>query len=520
MTNPGEVMAETPTLLSGLKFFPEGHGDRLLQGVSMLWERFQRDARKAGGAHPENTVQIPVYASETAALLKFVFSRNFDPAKSNYLGYELSRVVIATGDAELLDLWIRFGGKSLVGNLELIIALLEKDRITEATALAPGLGRGWSSSRHFDAHVESLVAKLRAEDSPQAVSLMIQLSLLYDASGDMAPVEKRSLRATRILEDFVSVRGSLSQADRAGVCLALGLNHTREPQHVPELDEFVNEEVAKEFKKMLLTGGGESAAAQLFIPAVCSRVCAEDLSGIALLAEVLKALPPGPRSESSILQTAVFPVHSALAAYASRLDGKLPPPSVVAILAYARGLAGRGNSKYQDIASQLVYLVSTDADSLAVNLGSCGLAVVKPSSASVEGRYSVNLKTLQNLIRVSLLHPTASEALLDSLGSPLNNGATTGALLPSLQEPALRARISPELFLKWNRDLRVVAAKDFEAMNLYVTERRAEFDDAQRTELDALLKRLGERVKFRDPTLREEMNRRQMEERRSDHEGR
>ena len=115
-------------------------------------------------------------------------------------------------------------------------------------------------------------------------------------------------------------------------------------------------------------------------------------------------------------------------------------------------------------------------------------------------------------MRVALLHPTASEALLDSLGPPLNNGTTTGVLLPSLQDPKLRARISPALFLKWNSDLRAATPKDLEAINLYATERRGDFDEAQRIQLDGLLQRLRDRAKLMTPGPRNEMHRPQREQ--------
>jgi len=62
--------------------------------------------------------------------------------------------------------------------------------------------------------------------------------------------------------------------------------------------------------------------------------------------------------------------------------------------------------------------------------------------------------------------------------------------LLALKEPALRAKISPALFLTWNRHLTKVKPEDLEAILHYTTERRGDFDEAQRAELDVWLQRL------------------------------
>ncbi len=505
MENPGAVMAETPALLAGLKSFPDNQGGTVFQGVQSLWERVQRERLKASGNHSEPVVPEPVYPVETAALLKFALTRNVDSSRVNQYGRGLTPIVLATGDADLLALWIKFGGKSLGGDLPLIIALLEKDRVAEALALAPTAGRSFNGSRRFDSHLEALIPKLNSVSTPQSFGLMVGLSLLSDASGDEAPAEPFAARKARLAADFERIRGTLTVADRAALCLSLGLTRTFDQKHVPGLDEFASEAVAKEFQKMLISGESDSAVAKLFVPAVCSRLFADDLSGITLLTAAIAAVPPGPRGQSSDFQSTIHPIHHCLAAYANRHDAKLPKASAEVILAYAKALAGRKNPRYQGIASQYIHLAATDPASLEADLKSCGLDGLKPSTYNANGGYSFTLETYQAMMRVALLHPTASEALLDSLGPPLNNGTTTGVLLPSLQDPKLRARISPALFLKWNRHLRAATPKDLEAISLYATERRADFDETQRAELDGLLLRLQERAKPMDPARRQEM---------------
>jgi hypothetical protein len=498
MENPGAVMAATPVLLGELRTLPVEHSRWILQAVQSVWEQNTREVRKAAGDHSQAMSAEALYQVETATLLNFAFTRCPQSQSTQYLGNGLTSIVIATGDAALLELWIKFAGKSLVGDLDLIVALLEKDRVAEAVALAPAAGRNFSSFRPYDSRLESLMPKFDSASKPQTFGLMTRLSMLRDAYGTEAPAEPQAVRKTRLAAEFDNIRDKLTTADRAAVCLALGLNGTFVGKPVPVLDEFANEAAAREFGKFLLTGErGSSATAELFIPAVCSRVFADDLSGISLLTDAIAAIPPGPRAQSSAFLSTIYPIHHCLAAYANRHDAKLPDASAQAILAYAKALAGRRNPRHQGIISQYVHLAASDAASLEAGLKSCGLDGLEPIIYNAGGGYSFTLETYQAMMRVALLHPVASEALLESLGPPLNNGTTTGAMLPSLRDPELRARISPAFFLKWNGDLRAVSPEDMEAINLYATERRADFDENQRSSLDELLARL-ENARLRD----------------------
>lgn len=253
---------------------------------------------------------------------------------------------------------------------------------------------------------------------------------------------------------------------------------------------------------MLISGESDSSVAtvQLFIPAVCSRVFADDLSGITLLTAAIAATPPGPRTQSSNFRSTVFPVHACLAAYANRHDAKIPAASGEIILAYAKALAGRKNENYLGMASRLVHYAATDAASLDAGLKSCGLEGVKPFTAySPNNGGRVDPKLVQAMMRVALLHPAGSAALLESLDTPHFSDPTTSDILPLLLEPGLRAKISPALFLTWNRHLQISTPEDLEVLNLYATERRGDFDETQQTELDALLQSLQPRANLGDP---------------------
>ncbi|MES2659747.1 MAG: hypothetical protein V4689_14105 [Verrucomicrobiota bacterium] len=511
MDHPGAVMAETPVLLAGLKTLPAEQAGNFVQYVERLWDKALRDRRKAPGNNSGTALSEPVYPVETVALLKFAFTRSPDLSRSNSFSYGMTPIVLATGDAELLDLWLKISGKSLIGNLQLIIVLLEKDRIADAVALAPSAGGNFWSSSEFSSKLESLVPKLSSVPTPQSISLMFRLSLLSDARGTEAPSEKYSTRKSRLIEDFERVRGSLTPEDRVNLCVALGLNRALVQKHVPALDEFASEAAANELRKILISGEFGSSLAQLFVPAVCSRVYANDLSGIPLVAAAITTTPPGPSGDSQIYRYVTGPLHGCLAAYAARLDGKLPAAAVKAILSYAEALAARKSKLSQGPASWYIHLVATDAASLDADLKRCGLEGVKPAVSFNRDGGGAREK-VQAMMRVALLHPVASEALLESLGSSEHYSSSTSAILPSLQESSLRARISPAFFLKWSRHLRALPAKDLEAMNLYATERRGDFDETQRAELDGLLQRLQERSLPRIPAQIEEMRLRQLEE--------
>ncbi len=493
MENVGPLLAEIPILLDGLKTFPEEHSGNLFQGLQNLWEKAQQNARKASGNRSEIVAPTLAYPVETKALLKFVFARSLNPSRSSYYGSGMTPMVLATGDAELLELWLKVGGKALGGDLALIVTLLEKDRVAEAIALAPAAGRSFNTSRRFDSHLESLISKLSSVSAPQTFRLRARLSMLPDVSEAAAPSEKYNARRVRLLAEFEGARNSLSLADRADICLLLGLHQATDQKHVPALDEFANEAAAKALKKSFITGESSSASTTLFIPAVCSRVFADDLSGITLLTA---AVPPGSRDANSFLQSSVYPIQHCLIAYVNRHDGIIPEPSVEIILAYAKAIADGKNPICRGIAFQYVHLVTSDAASLEAGLKSCGLEGVKPSAYVESGATPA---TMQALMRLALLHPTASEVLLESLGTPAAYYSNRGAMLPSLHEPKLRAKISPTLFLSWNRILRTVTPEDLEVINLYATERRNDFDEAQRAELDGWLQRLSDTAKRKAP---------------------
>lgn len=480
MDNVGVLMAETPALLDGLKTFTDQQADQLAQGVQWRWLYVENERSSKGAAN-----SLAIYPAETAALMKFIFPRIPDSSHSCFSTSIMTSMVFATGDAELLDVWIKFAGSELVGDSRVMMVLLEKDRVAEAIALTPPAGKDLNYSGAFTSRMESQIAKISAVPTPQAFCMRAQLSLVRDASGADAPAEKYEARKARITDEFERVRSTLTLADRAMLCNRMGLISST--KHVPALDEFACEPVAKIFQKSLVASSIDSSLSKVFIPAICSRMWADELSGLKLLAAAIAPTPQGKPNESLFIQT-IYPVQFCVAAYANRHDAKISQESAEIILAYAQALADTYSPKYQGFASQYVHLAATDPASLAAGLKRCGLEGVKPAMEIKD--YGIPQENRQALMRVALLHPVASEALLDSLGPVNVSNTTTSAMLSSLREPTLRAKISPTFFLKWNRHLTKVKPQELEAIQLYATERRGDFDEPQRAELDGLLERL------------------------------
>ncbi len=522
MENAGALMVKTPGLLAGNKALPAELSSQLLQGVQQLWQRVLNDIRNNGSVVSGLALPASVYPVETAALLKFVFSGGIDISRGYFDRSNMTQMVLSLNDPDLLGLWIKVGGKSLAGELVLIAALLEKDRVAEAIALAPVAGQQMSSSmlRYYTKSLESLVAKLRADPSPQAFRLAVRFSIIPDAQGDHAPVVKMEQRRSQILAEYERLRNGLTIAERAETCLLFRLNY-QIGGNSPVLDEFATDQAAREFKT-LLSGERSSHLAQLFVPAVCSRVYAGDLSGLDRLTAIIGSLPVARRNEGMFVQSVMTPVHSSLLHHLAGLDGKLPPATLESILTCAKVIASSKQPEYRGMASQLVHFVSTDAASLQAGLKRCDLAGVKPSVSVNYGLLrNSDPATLTKLFRLAILHPVAADVLLDSLNSQRDYAVTNKAFLSALADSKLRARISPTVFLKWNRLSIPLEAVDLEALKLYVTERRAEFDETQRAELDRLLERWQKasdpqvldqmRLQREKMKLREEQQRRRMQ---------
>lgn len=505
MENPGGLMAGTPGVLAGLKTLPSELSGQMLQGVEQLWQQVQSErGRNAGGASDASAL-APVYPVETTALLKFVLSGGIDLTNGYVDRSQITQLVLSLQDPDLLGLWIKIGGKSLKGDLMLIAALLEKDRVAEAISLAPVEGQPMSFSRlhHFTKSLESIVAKLLADPSPQAFRLAVRFAILPDAQGEDAPVVKLKERRARFLADYDRLRKDLTLAERAETCLLLTLTE-RSGQSSGILDEFVTEQAAREFKAMI-TGERSSHLGQLFVPAVCSRLDAGDLSGIDRLVAVIDSIPVARRSGSMLPSNGAQSLYTSLLIYIASAEGRLTPNAQESILACAKLLAQSRQDESRRVASHLVHFTVSDRVALEAALKRCGLEGVKPYVfRGIDFlRYGDSAKR-RALLRLALLHPVESEALVNSLVPQRDTGGLDSVILPILHDAQLRARLSPAAFLNWTRYTMPAEEAELEDLKLYANERRAEFKEAQLMELDRLLARWGTAS---DPRVMEQMKR-------------
>jgi hypothetical protein len=421
-------------------------------------------------------------------------------------------LVLATGDDELIQLWVKSAGKSLLGNLPLIIYLLERDQIPQAIQLVPVkddlIG---DSSMVFDAKMESLVAKLRTDPSPQAFRLALLLSLdssireVRRGSSDHAakPSESRDERSKRLLEEFSARSKEFSAAERQSLILFF---HQRgfsfhESSHI--LAEFADENSARAFRKSLF-GEGTSPAAQLFLPAVCSLAHGGDLSGMERLAAILSLLNED-KMRSSQLEPFPYLIGPALIAYADRQDAKLSPVASETYLQLGRSIAKRKSHPiFMALASYLIHLGARDAASLQRELKEADLETVKPF---LNARYfqeeASGLRNFTAALRVAILHPVSSAVLMDPEVFGVNGFARVEgqALLRLLGDPALRAKLAPALYCSLTRYLSdpQLTVEDFQNMKIYAEERRADFTPEEASAIDQQFRMLSTYPRFRTP---------------------
>lgn len=484
LENPGVLIAETPVLLDGLQTLPGDLGDDIiliLSSCPYLWfkDRDQSDIDDSGASG----------LGEAEPLLEWLLARVPESSLSSISVSQMTPIILAANHPKWSELWAKATGKSAAGNVHLIMDLLEKGRVAEAVALDPPFGGGLYSPGKFTARMEQLVARLRSDPSLRAFHLAVRLSMLDDASSPEAPAEKLAERQKRLTAEFERVREGLSVEGRADLYLSLGIFRAAAQGHAPDLDEYAGVAAAKEFSTML-SSGRRSATANLYVNYACSRAIAGDLSGINEITTAIDAAPVGFLCDEAIDCEVLRPVVGCFISHANNMDVRLPKASVEAILGFAKALAGRQTVRLNGAASRLVYLAANDDASLAAGLKLCGLEKVKPAVPGASDGFSeTSAEMLSMEIRVALLHPSCSKALLASL-SEVSVSDDKSPLVPLLGDPKLRAGISPEQFVRWNRGVRQVTPEGLKSIRLYVTERKGEFDMQHRIATEGLLDRL------------------------------
>jgi hypothetical protein len=518
LDNAAEIMKRTPELLAGCTTLPQNLAGELIERVIGLWGQVQMQRQQESKTSRDVGSRTPVYPAETAALFKFILAKLPGGKIQRYFSTgQVTSVLLLLGDDEVLDRWIAASSERLAGDANLVLYFLRKDRLKEALALLPAPGMGGLSSTGnlpFSKETEELVRKLVALDSPEAFRLRVLLSMTFDAREADAPAEARPARLERLGGEFAKRRDSLSRVDRMAMCQDLGLISNAAREYVPALDEFTGEEAAKAFRGRFtgLPDRGEVLGLNLAMAAVQSRFHADDGSGIESLAQAIRQAPAGPQIDQFVRQS-VMTISNCFWQDADRRNAKLPEAAAVTIRSFAAAAATREDPEIRAGASLLVYLAASDAASLKAGLEAAGLVGVAPASI-VDRRFGSRSpfdQGLQGMLRVSVLHPF-SEELLKVVERPSAVTSQFGAFLSLLEDPLVRARLAPAMFLDWTRYTSRVAPPHMEGVKAYATERRADFDEAQRVKLDALIERLENPEKALDPELRKEMEREMREE--------
>jgi hypothetical protein len=518
LDNAAEIMKRTPELLAGFTTVPQNLAGQIIEGVFRLWGRVQMEMQEAGKVAGEARERIPVHPAETTALFKFIMAKLPGGKLERYFSSgQVTSVLLALDDEELLDRWVAVSRDRFIGDALLVRHFLRNDRLEEALALLPQPGKGGLtsySSVPFSQETEELAGKLAAVDTIDAFRLRVLMSMHYDARDAGKPSEARGERLKRLAGEFEQRRASLSRLERMAMCQDLELTGRASHEHVPALDEFAGEEAAKVLRDRFSgqSPRGDGLSANLAMAAVQSRFHAGDPSGLESLAEAVRQAPDGEQIDQLVKQS-LIPISSCFWQYADRRSGNLPEAAAAAIRTFATAIATRKDPAILAEASLLVHLAASDEASLKAGVEAAGLVGVAPARFT-DPRYGVRSHydpALQTMLRVSLLHPCSAE-LLRVLERPSAMMSQMGTFLSLLEDPKVRARLAPAMFLDWTRYTTRVAPPHMAGLKAYATERRADFDEAQRVKLDALIKRVENPRQEIDPELRDQMQREQMEE--------
>lgn len=519
LDNAADIMKRTPEFLAGCTTLPQNLAGELIERVLGLWGQVQMQRQREDKMAREAGKRTPVYPAETTALFKFILTKLPGGKLERYFSTgQVTSVLLLLDDDEVLDRWIAASRDRLGGDANLVLHFLRKDRLKEAIALLPAPGMGglssYTSSPTFSKETEELARKLVALDSPEAFRLRVLISMAMDAREADAPSEARPARLERLAGEFEQRRKSLSRVDRMAMCQDLGLISKAAREHVPALDEFAGEEAAKEFRSRFSgqQPRGDGLGLNLAMSAVQSRFHADDWSGIESLAQAIRQAPLS-RQMDELVKQSVIPVSNCFWQDADRRDSKLPEAAAATIRLFATAVATRKDPEIRAGASMLVYLAGSDAASLKAGLEAADLVGVAPARL-IDRRFGMRSPFdpgLRAMLRVSVLHP-CSEELLKVIERPSATTSQFGDFLSVLDDPAVRARLAPALFLDWTRYTSRVPMPHMAGLKAYATERRADFDESQRVKLDALMERVENPARGLDPEIQKQMEREQREE--------
>lgn len=484
LKDPSAFIAFIPRVLEGIRTLPPEFANEWLPAINQVWRRSESNQQ----VENEKVIQ-PFRNEEAIAFLNFILDHRSRNNIQNYVYQEMVALVISLKDDVLVQRWIKSFGKSLIGNRALTLYLLERDLVPEALALSPPPGESsmlfsWNSYS-FDSRIESIVAKLRKNPSPRAFFLILELSLLQDinkheGTPEAMPREAWADRRERLLGEYASRAAEFSFQERAAICVAFGLDQPGHFEAQPLLNEFAGENAVSDFRNSL-SEGPPTPLARLFVPAACSLAHGGDLSGMERLLTVISQ-NAAKRSGRIGMEEMLHPLIPSLVAYADRFDAKLPPEASAIYMGFAKLHAEGKGTHFDPMASFLIHIAAMDAPTLAKSLSELGLEKAPPYYEQTN-HYQDPHHTAHytSVLRVALLHPVSSEALLDvALRSTRSRAFTRiSPIVPLLSDPALRAKIPVDLFIELTDRNYHIPPDDLESVQTYITERQADFTPDQ-----------------------------------------
>ncbi|MCU0748324.1 MAG: hypothetical protein MUF13_02150 [Akkermansiaceae bacterium] len=493
LKDPSAFMVFIPELLEGTRTLPPGFESNWLNAIHQIWRKAESSRRGSGELNKEITKEkTPQYFrhEEAIVFLNFILDHQNRAQGEGYVYRELLPMVLSSQDDALVRRWVKEVGQSLTGDRALILYLLERKLVAEALAIAPSPGEPTmshsSDTYYFDSKIESAVAKLKADPSPRAFCLAADLSRLPDlrkGSGtpEAMPREAWADRRKRLLSEYASRAAEFSFHERAAICVSLGLDQSGYHEAQPLLNEFAGDTSVSDFRKSL-TDGPPTPLARLFVPAACSLAHGGDLSGMERLAAVLSnADLMENRGNTERLLRQITPC---LVAHANRLDAKLPPATIALYLQFAKAHTALKGHRLATSASYLVHVASMDLESLANALKELGLEKVPPvfqGDVYFQGSRDISIETAT--LRIALMHPVSSPALINAAALGSHGGPSP--LVPLLSDPALRAKIPVDLFLRLTTRAYPIRREDLDLLQTYITERKADFTPEQMRRIEA-----------------------------------
>lgn len=480
LDDPGVLLAAVPGWLEGVKSLT------VEETTAVLSSLVQRGKLAPGGDRREPKS----YPAEAGAVLGLMLERGSIARMDSYRTREVSKLVVALEQPELMERWIKAAGESLAGDVDLMLGLLRQGQPERAALLVPPPGRVWAGMQAlFTRETEQLVASLVPLDTPAAFRLAVHLSMRRDADGDGAPAESLARRRGRLAGEFAERAKAMTREERRSLCAALGLYMFAAAEPVAVLEEFLGEDPEAEFRQYLTAKSGDDdrrGRSLVLLGAACSAFHRGDPRGIDAFSAALDPLAATRLDSdlrSSLYLSWIPLLRSAVWVHADRHDGVMPEATAKAVRRLAGVIRKLDQGRVAGEAWAMVLLASPDAGAVERNLKEAGLEQERaddsmypfPADFDEMTRWKVGLAKL----RMSVLHPAAGPDFVAGIGMPQEMMGKPEGALELLADAKLRAVLSPVRFLDWLRAVRAPTPELMKLAATYADERRKDFNQWQ-----------------------------------------